>query len=248
MPVFNLTASSKVGCVRTNNEDMVLVGDQLVRDGKTSMTVSTDIVDRLIVAVADGMGGHLSGEVASADTLENLRYYYGDLPVGLSPEKFMEHLHQWHSSIHSMVESKGRDDERLFKMGTTLVALACYDHKFYWLNCGDSRLYRLHDGVLQQLTTDHSLNNKYDLQGPTNLITNCIGGGCRDSFVDVVECSNQVQPGDVLMLCSDGLNDMVPDSQICDMLSLGYDAEHLCLAAEAAGGHDNVSVVVIRIE
>lgn len=248
MPIFNITASSRVGCVRTHNEDMVLVGDQVIRDGETSLSLSADDLDRLVVAVADGMGGHRSGDVASSDTIENLRYFFSDLPVGLSEEQFREFIFNWHASIHSILDSKGRADERYAKMGTTLVALVCYAHNYYWLNCGDSRLYRLHQGQFAQVTTDHSLANELGGNAPTNIITNCIGGGCRTSFIDMVKCNDLVQPGDVLVLCSDGLTDMLSDGDISRMLQQGSSANDLCLAAEAAGGHDNVSVIVIRIE
>ncbi|MBQ8462702.1 MAG: serine/threonine-protein phosphatase [Prevotella sp.] len=248
MPIFNITASSRVGCVRAHNEDMVLVGDQVIRDGETSLSVSVDDIDRLVVAVADGMGGHRSGDVASSDTIENLRYFFSDLPVGLSDEQFREFIVNWHASIHSILDSKGRADERYAKMGTTLVALVGYAHNYYWLNCGDSRLYRLHQGEFTQVTTDHSLANELGGNTPTNIITNCIGGGCRSSFIDMVQCNDLIQPGDVLLLCSDGLSDLLPDDKISQMLQQGSNATDLCLAAEAAGGYDNVSVVVIKIE
>jgi protein phosphatase len=248
MPVFNVTASSRVGRVRAKNEDMVLVGDRIVRDGEATAVVSLADTDRLAIALADGMGGHLGGDVASADTIENLRYFFSDLPVGLSQEQFRECIVHWHASIHSILDSKGRADERYDKMGTTLVALVGYDGHFYWLNCGDSRLYSLHGGQLQQVTTDHSYNNKMGIDGPTNLIVNCIGGGCHNSYIDLVACDPLIRPGDVLMLCSDGLTDLVDDAAICQMLQQGAGATDLCLAAEAAGGSDNVSVVVIRIE
>lgn len=248
MPVFKVTASSRVGCVRANNEDMVLIGNQMIRDSKTRMTFSDDDSDRLIIALADGMGGHSSGDVASADTIENLKFYFGDLPVGLTEEMFMECIASWHRSIHSIIDSKGRLDKRFERMGTTLVAFACYAHNYYWLNCGDSRMYRLHAGELTQVTTDHSPKDPYGMGGHTNLITNCIGGGCQTSFIDIVPCNELVVPGDTLMLCSDGLNDMISDDEICNLLNQGLDADDLCLAAEAAGGYDNVSVVIIQIE
>jgi protein phosphatase len=116
------------------------------------------------------------------------------------------------------------------------------------MNCGDSRLYRLHDGVLQQLTTDHSLNNLLGSNQHTNIITNCIGGGCKTSYIDLVQCTADVQPGDVFMLCSDGLSDMISDEEIARLLLSGHEATALCEAAEEAGGHDNVSVIVIHVE
>ena len=133
-------------------------------------------------------------------------------------------------------------------MGTTLVAIALYEGRFYWMNCGDSRLYRLHEGKLQQLSTDHSLSNLTGEKSHSHIITNCIGGGCKSSYIDIVECSDQVASGDTFLLCSDGLSDMLDDATIERLLNDGSDANGLCRAAEAAGGFDNVSVALIHVE
>jgi protein phosphatase len=133
-------------------------------------------------------------------------------------------------------------------MGTTLVALAYYNDEFFWMNCGDSRLYRLHEGTLVQITTDHSLSNLLGNNKHSNIITNCIGGGCKNSYIDLVLCTPDVQSGDLFLLCSDGLTDMLPDETIERMLVEGSDATALCVAAEAAGGYDNVSAIVVRVE
>lgn len=243
-----ITASSRTGCVRTNNEDMALVGDLLLRNGKMSKSVVTNDSDRFIVAIADGMGGHKSGEVASAEALSNLRYYYSDIPTGLDPSGFTEAICEWLVSINNIFISKGLADPSLHEMGTTLVSLAYYCGEFYWMNCGDSRLYVLHDGKLKQLTTDHSLSNLLGETKKTNMITNCIGGGCKNSYLDIMQCSDLMLPGDAMLLCSDGLTDMVNDEEIEKLLNDGFDADAFCQAAEDAGGIDNVSVIVIRVE
>ncbi len=245
---LNITAASFVGCVRTNNEDMLLVDKWFVRNSKMRTSVATNETDRYLVALADGMGGHSSGEVASSDVLHNLQFFFNDIPAELKPGDFNETIYEWLESINTMVDSKGHSDPRFHDMGTTLVALAYYAGEFYWMNCGDSRLYRLHDGVLQQLTTDHSLNNLLGSNQHTNIITNCIGGGCKTSYIDLVQCTADVQPGDVFMLCSDGLSDMISDEEIARLLLSGHEATALCEAAEEAGGHDNVSVIVIHVE
>jgi protein phosphatase len=245
---LNITAASHVGCVRTNNEDMLLVGDSFVRNSRTHALVSTNDTDRYMIALADGMGGHNSGEVASSDVLHNLQYFFSDIPAGLKPGDFNETIFEWGESINNIIDSKGHADPKYRDMGTTLVAMAYYAGEFYWMNCGDSRLYRLHDGKLMQLTTDHSLSNLLGSPKHSNVITNCIGGGCKTSYIDLVQCSADVLAGDTFMLCSDGLTDMVEDSLIEKMLIEGYDATSLCEAAEDAGGLDNVSVIIIQVE
>ena len=244
---LNIFATSNVGCVRENNEDMILVSRQFVRDGSFSDEVGIDAGDRWLVALADGMGGHSGGEVASSDVLHNLDYFYGDMPTGLGVADFNEAILEWLNSINNIIDSKGHSSPDYHNMGTTLVALAYYGGEFYWMNCGDSQVYRLHDGVLCQLSTDHSLNNLMGSSEHTNLITNCIGGGCKTSYIDMVNCTKMVQSGDVYMLCSDGLTDMVEDEQIERLLKEGADADALCQAAIDAGGNDNVSVCVIKI-
>ena len=132
-------------------------------------------------------------------------------------------------------------------MGTTLVALAFYEGEFYSLNCGDSRLYRFRDGQLEQLTTDHSLSNLLGSEKHSSVITNCIGGGCNSSYIDIVKMTNEIKPRDCYMLCSDGLSDMLKDEKISALLNEGNGATDLCEAAIAHGGLDNVSCCVIKI-
>lgn len=246
MITIHMTAASKVGCVRSQNEDMVLLGSHFVRNDAFSTRVDLTNSDRYIMAVADGMGGHNRGDVASSDALHNLEFYFHDLPTGLSPESIKDKFEDWLVSINNIIDSKGRSDEQYKGMGTTLVGLAFYEGQFYTLNCGDSRLYRFRDGDLTQLTSDHSLSNMLGSSQHSNVITNCIGGGATSSFIDIVNITDEIKEGDVYMLCSDGLTDMLPDSIIYTLLAEGSDANTLCDAAVAAGGLDNVSCCVLQ--
>lgn len=244
---LNISAASYVGSVRHNNEDMVLVGSRFIRNDQYWTMADTTDSDRYLVALADGMGGHSSGEVASSDTLHNLQFYYGDLPSNLSVEDFNEAIFEWLESMNHIIDSKGRSDARFEGMGTTLVALGYYNNNFYWMNCGDSRLYQMHGQSLKQISTDHSLSNLVGSGEHSNIITNCIGGGCKMSYIDLVQFTPEVVSGDVLLLCSDGLTDMLTDMEILTLLESGADAAKLCKAAEQAGGYDNVSAAVIKI-
>lgn len=246
MSVFQITASSLVGCVRENNEDMILVDGRFVRNESLSSQVTLDPSKRNILALADGMGGHNCGEVASQDVLQNLQFFFNDMPSGLSVEKFYEAIYEWLGSMNNIIDGKGRSDSQYQGMGTTLVALAHYENHLFWMNCGDSRLYQLHNGQLLQLTTDHSLNNLTGEKKHSHIVTNCIGGGCKTSYIDIVDCTDQIVPGDTLLLCSDGLTDMVDDGVILQKLLDGANAEELCHAAENEGGLDNISVIVAR--
>ena len=88
MAHFYITASSRVGCVRANNEDMIMLDHDFIRDAVESKTIDLTSSERLILALADGMGGHKCGEVASSEVLHSLRYFFGDLPNNLPADEF----------------------------------------------------------------------------------------------------------------------------------------------------------------
>lgn len=243
---MELSAACRIGCVRHDNEDMILAGYQFIRDDEYRTQLELGERDRYMMAVADGMGGHLSGEVASSDVLHNLQFFFSDLPVGLNASSFNEMIVGWLESINMILDSKGKADEQYKGMGTTLVALAYYDGDFYSMNCGDSRLYRLRNEELVQLTTDHSLSSLMGDQKHSSVITNCIGGGCTSSFIDVVHMVD-IQDGDTYLLCSDGLTDMMSDNRLSILLAEGADANDLCNAAIVRGGFDNVSACLIKV-
>ena len=243
-----LTAASRVGCVRSNNEDMILAYDRFIRSDIYQTELSPESLDRFVVAVADGMGGHNAGEVASELVLHNLKFYFGDLPKKLASGELEEAMNDWLQSVHQTVNARGRANRSMSEMGTTLVALLYYDGRYFWMNCGDSRLYRLRDGLLEQITTDHSLINTKGEKRHSNVVTNCIGAGCNDTFIDMIEFTSDFKTGDTYVLCSDGLNDMIPDEIIRRMLTEGATANTLCEEAISAGGFDNVSACVLRVK
>ena len=246
MITIDITAASRVGCVRHQNEDMILVGNHFVRDDDFSTRVDLTKQERYIVAVADGMGGHNRGDIASSDVLHSLQFYYHDIPAGFGPSEFNEMIIEWLEAINTMVASKGRADEQYKGMGTTLVGFAFYEGEYYSLNCGDSRLYRFRNNELVQLTTDHSLSNLLGREKHTSVITNCIGGGCATSYIDIVRMTSDILVDDVYLLCSDGLSDMLKDQNLAQLLAVGADANVLCEEAIEAGGLDNVSCCLLK--
>ena len=245
---LDISAASRTGCVRSQNEDMILVDNQFIRDDTYWKQAVLDNDDRLLVALADGMGGHNRGDIASNDVLHNLQYFFFDIPSCLSAGDFNEAIVGWLESINNYVASKGRADEQFKGMGTTLVGFTYYNHDFYSMNCGDSRLYRFRNHQLVQLTTDHSLSNMVVGEKRKNIITNCIGGGCISSYIDMVQMTDDVISGDTYILCSDGLTDMLSDEEISILMEQQVDADTLCDAAIEAGGLDNVSCCVITVK
>ena len=248
MSRITLTAASRVGCVRSNNEDMIFAYDKFVRSDAYRTEFMTENSERFLIALADGMGGHNAGEVASEQTLSSLKFFINDIPRGFSIGEFEETMMEWLQFICDTINRRGHADPSLHDMGTTLIAVIFYGGKYYWLNCGDSRLYRLRDGKLLQLSTDHSLSNARGEVKHSNIITNCIGAGCKNAYLDIFEFTNDFRSGDTYMLCSDGLNDMIADEKIEYIASTGGNASNMCQAAIDAGGYDNVSVCIIRIE
>ena len=185
---------------------------------------------------------------ASELALTNLRYYIYDLPQGLNPAEFENALLVWMESVNNIINSRGKANAEQANMGTTLVGIIFYQGRYFWMNCGDSRLYRLRDGHLEQLTTDHSLNTISGQKKHSNVITNCIGAGCSHAYLDLMEFTDDVREDDVYLLCSDGLNDMVPDSTIEKLLNEKVNANTLCQEAINEGGFDNVSACILSFQ
>jgi serine/threonine protein phosphatase PrpC len=230
--------ATDAGKVRANNEDALLVGE-----GK----------DETLFAVADGIGGFEAGEVASRIAVDVLK----ELEPGDSFEVAIREANR-------RILAVGRGDERLSGMGTTLVAVRFggtrEEPMAQVAHVGDSRAYLLR-GEMQPLTEDHSLVAELVRSGDLtrdqaaehpqkNLITRALGA---DEEVEVDTMVLPVEAGDRLLLCSDGLSDMVPETRIGDILADSpgdpeTPARNLVSAALDAGGSDNVTVVVVDVK
>jgi PPM family protein phosphatase len=233
---FGLTDAGKV---RRNNEDALLVGE-----GK----------DETLFAVADGIGGFEAGEVASSIAVRVLK----DLEPGAPFEAAIQEANR-------QILAVGRGDEKLSGMGTTLVAArfgGTQERPVAEIaHVGDSRAYLLRSGTLRPLTEDHSLVAELVRSGDLtrdqaaehpqkNLITRALGA---EEEVDVDTAVLPVEAGDRILLCSDGLSDMVPEGQISEILADSPDdpetpARRLLSTALDAGGTDNVTVVVVDVK
>jgi protein phosphatase len=207
-----------------------------------------------LFAVADGMGGARGGEVASGIVVETLT---GGMPDGVSPEAGLAELTR--EANHRIHQRATSDTERA-GMGTTLTAAYVGDGEVAFAHVGDSRAYRFRDGKLEQLTNDHSLVGELVRRGKLterqaeehpqrSVITRALG---PEASVQVDSFSIGAQPGDVFLLCSDGLTSMVPVETLEDILresdSLAAAARRLVDAANENGGRDNITVVLFRIE
>ncbi|MEA2599941.1 MAG: family protein phosphatase [Acidobacteriota bacterium] len=243
---------SDVGLTRAHNEDYFEIDPQ----------------HRLYV-VADGMGGHSHGEVASQIAVNTIRDFIAKTADKDTTWPFgMDARLERHSNLLKMAVRMAHDhvlraisrDGSLYGMGTTVVGLLVAGQTAAVAHVGDSRAYRLRAGRLEQLTQDHTWVNEQVVAGflskeqarshpLKNVVTRALGGE-SDVLVDVREL--EVEDGDLFLLCSDGLTGMLSDSDIRDRLASGRSLHEICRTlitdSNARGGIDNVTVVLLSIE
>ena len=239
-----------VGCVRQNNEDMVLIGDKTYRDAceKDGFDLSENA--RFAAIIADGMGGHSGGEHASEMALLHFQDFIDNLDSGLLQEELIAQLKQWTEKTHCFVvnEHINKNKPEWDGMGTTFCGIFFYEKIIFSLNIGDSRLYRFRNGILKQISSDHSMRQLTgDNTLPSNQIYNSFGAG--DSvFIDIKDLSDKLFEDDIFLICSDGLCDMITDEQIEQILEQNPTTENLVNQAKEAGGKDNISVVLLQVK
>jgi protein phosphatase len=258
---MTLDGSSKI-CARTHsglkrkeNQD-----SHLVINRSTGGIGTEDF--RMVLAVADGMGGHAAGLKASRMACEGLRCYYDQHvktfeSLGTPEAKLMileEVIRNIHADIHSHAEVNQEDAG----MGTTLSVLVVLGNVGLLAHVGDSRIYRLRDSVLEQLTEDQTmaqlsvemgyLQKDEAIQHPLrHMLTDAVGLGVDD----IQTGAQEVRKGDTLLLCSDGLHHQVSDGEIKAILERsavgGVVCDGLIQAAMDRGGEDNITVIVLRV-
>jgi len=228
---------SNKGKVRLDNEDSYLIKEN----------------PHTIIAVADGMGGHQAGEIASqlaVNSLENHNFKYDDLT---------KEIISFITETNNKILSKGKTELEFEGMGTTLSMGIIYDKKLYIGHVGDSRIYLFRDNQLKQLTTDHSLvnellkNNQITCQEAfnhpqKNIITQALGTSMdlmiENEEIDLVQ-------GDKLIFSTDGLHDMLRFNEIEGLLNANKDINKLSslLGEEAMnkGGNDNITLIIVEI-
>ena len=235
------------GCVREINED----SGRLVRPSHPALLAEKG----MLLVVADGMGGHSAGEVASQMAVEVVSRLYYETPG--EPGAALRHaVEEANRRIHAAAAA----DESKHGMGTTCTALALRGDMAFAAHVGDSRLYMLRGGRLYQLSEDHSAVNEMVKLGlitkeqartheEKNVILRALGTS-PEVEVSVLE-PFPVHEGDQYLLCSDGLHDLVLDDEIASVLAGAEDihaaGERLIALAKARGGHDNITVGIIAI-
>lgn len=226
-----------VGAQRTQNEDAMYYDDFLG-----------------VYVVCDGMGGHASGQVASDIAIRTIVHSLktGD-PL---PAPGQDALVAAMKAANAAVFQRSLSDPTCHGMGTTAVGLRFEENLVHICHCGDSRAYLLRQGVLQQITRDHSLRNLYqdrpDLVGTlgpatSNVIIRAVG---LDASVEIEHNAMPPEHNDIFMLCCDGLSDLVDDWMLREIMTSGdaleVVAENLIRAANNNGGTDNITVVLAQ--
>lgn len=232
-----ISAATDIGLVRKANQDSYLV----------------DKYNKYCI-VADGMGGHKAGEIASAMAAEEVGKYLDEN----KPETL-------HATVDALYEAIRRANNKVFKtarlnfdysgMGTTLVMTYFYGEKVILANVGDSRAYLMRDGEIKQITTDHSMVEQLISEGAItkeqakthpqrNVITRALGTD-RELQADIYMLS--AKKGDVILLCSDGLTNEIEEDTLGRMLASGASADTLIQRAKENGGRDNITAVIIRM-
>lgn len=235
-------------CIRgnkcRNNEDMILVGSAFLRDG--SIDFSTDNPELLFALVSDGIGGHDHGEMASEFLLGRIRESI--LPATDVGGGFQS----WIRSVNAEMESISSRLAMTRHMGCTLFGLIWQKNGVWVVNAGDSRTYRFRNGGLLQLTEDHNFRRRsgYDFGPDRSKLVNCIGAGAS-AEVDIRDISGDVQSGDVFLVCTDGLYEMLSEQDIFNVFTENFDSAisvaRLTETAESAGGRDNISLIVVKV-
>ena len=228
-----------IGRKREVNQDYVFVSDQPVGN-----------IPNLLI-VADGMGGHKAGDYASKFVVEVLKKELAKIRED-GPRAMMKKAIA--SANHQLI-AESKTDARLEGMGTTLVAATVIEHTLYFANVGDSRLYLLNDEI-RQLSKDHSLVQEMVRLGglnaeeakhhpDKNIITRAIGVK-EDVEIDFFE--HRLKKGDIILMCTDGLSNMVEDEEIFQIVRSSRDVveavEQLIERANSNGGKDNIGVIV----
>lgn len=232
------------GSVREQNEDNVLVDGDLISHEYLFVRDLDAAADHLVL-IADGMGGHVRGELASRIALEVVGGAWAKERATFEP---IEAIRAANRAVYDAMAG----DPTLKGMGATIVGFHASATKWVWFNLGDSRGYIFRDGSLRQLTVDHvprGGTGKGRLR--THSVTQSIGGG--RTLIDVWPAVGTVDPlqGDLLMVCSDGLTDAVSDQAICQVLeqagSVSEMATRLVDLVDRNGSPDNLSLALMKI-
>jgi protein phosphatase len=223
-------AATHVGAVRDNNEDTYLTSGQEADNPLERW--EGPLQPNGWAMVADGMGGHAAGEVASELAVQCLASV---LPGVTTVEEVTAAIEAANMALFEAMEVRSE----LTGMGTTIVGILLQDRDALVFNAGDSRMYHQVDGALQQVSEDHVIGGY--------MLTKCLGGTSLQGPVEPFVQLFSLLPNSRFLLCSDGITDELSDAHISDLLDARSPADALVQAALASGGQDNATAVVLQV-
>lgn len=232
------------GLLRDRNEDALSVNGLFLRDDAVELSVEIPEEGFFYLLVSDGMGGHEKGEEASRFALEEMEEQFSFHHI--QPDSFEDDVREAARYINFKLNRAAAEDGQQRPMGCTLTGVIWHYGRTWLVNAGDSRTYRFRDGLLRQLTTDETERGITGDPDASKLLLNCLGGGAEGRLA-VDDLEGKLLEGDLLLVCSDGLCDMVSDEEIEAALADGATASDLLRLACEAGGTDNVSIILARV-
>ena len=243
---IDLQALSQVGRVRDHNEDMLSLGGVLIRDAELRFPIIIDEKSQFHLLVSDGMGGHEQGERASQELLEYLSQCFKEERI--KAESIEEDLRTEVKDFNHKLNNEALLEQQRLPMGCTLTGVVLSAGNLYVINAGDSRTYRFRNGILRQLTQDETVRALSGDPNDSKALLNCIGGGSQGNLT-VENITDRILIGDILLICSDGLTDMVTDEAIGEILNESDDPLHeLYDTACRNGGYDNISIILAKLD
>lgn len=246
MSAWSIAAFTHRGRVRPSNEDTIAVDGRILTGDMSEPLVTSVSSDCCALMIADGMGGHAQGAMASRAVLDYLVAAIDRLADPTSCAEAIEEANQQLFAImHEHQEALG--------MGSTIVGAVLKDDQLVTFNVGDSRCYLFSAGQLVQLSHDDVPEQENDRPGPrrSHALTQALGGSSLPVAIEPhITIDAPLAPGEILLLCSDGLTDMVDNLIISKLLSAAgtplQSVRKLAAEAFSAGARDNVSIVVCR--
>jgi serine/threonine protein phosphatase PrpC len=245
---LRVAALTHVGLRRQSNEDCIAVEHRILSDPMDAPALSVHALEPACAClVADGMGGHPAGEVASRAAIESM---LAGLPQARADRAGMSAL--LHETNRFLFEEMARCPQ-WFGMGTTLAGIVANRQQVVAFNVGDSRIYRIEDDGVHQLSVDHSeavgMGFFYS-RLPARVLSQCLGGFPDTAEIDPHVIELPATAGAAYLICSDGLYDMLSDAAIARCLDPepARSVQALFEAAMNEGGIDNVSIILARIE
>ncbi len=241
---------SDIGLMRKINEDALYFQKQSVK-GKP-----------FICVIADGMGGHNAGEIASRMAVTQMVEFYKNemININCSINRYISLINEGFASVNKNIFIESACNKKYSGMGTTLIVTLIIDKTMIVGHVGDSRVYFIRDGNIKKITTDHSYVAELVKNGTIkpeeanshpqkNLITRAVG---TEQEIKVDINTLDLKNGDYILMCTDGLSNMIKEEEIINTVLLDKGLEDKCniliKTANEKGGHDNATVIIIEVE